>query len=80
MASKMSFYDTQSDVVKIPIWPLFLQKIRVTLLARKSLQLFEHGYLTISKYKLWYETPILLLIHARLNNGLLTPPPHKKKR
>ena len=75
MASKMSFYDTQGDVVKIPIWPLFLQKFRVPSLARKSLQLFEHGYLTISKYKLWHETPILLLIHARTNNGFNSPPP-----
>ena len=30
----VSFYDTQGDVVKIPIWPL----------ARKSLQPFEHRY------------------------------------
>ena len=63
------FYDTQGDVVKIPIWPLFFQKFRVPSLARKSLQ----PYRTISKYKLWYETPISLLIHARTNNGFIYP-------
>ena len=72
----MSFYHTQGDVVKIPIWPLCLQKFGGPSLARKSLQLFEHRYPTISKYKLWYETPLLLLIHARTNNGLNTP--HKR--
>ena len=40
----VSFYDTQGDVIKIPIWPLFLQKFRVPSLARKSLQPFEHRY------------------------------------
>ena len=51
-----------------------LQKFRVPSLARKSLQPFEHRYRTITKYKLWYETPILLLIHARTNYGLEHPP------
>ena len=55
----VSFYDTQGDVVKIPPWPLFLQKFRDPSLARKSLQPFEHRYRIISEYKLWYETPIL---------------------
>ena len=70
----VSFYDTQGDVVKIPIWPLFLQKFKVPSLARELLQPFEHHYRTISKYKLWYETPILLLIHARTNYGFKYPP------
>ena len=70
-----TFYDTQGDVVKIPIWPLFLQKFRVLSLARKSLQPFEHRYRIISKYKLWYETTMLLLIHARTNNVIIIPPP-----
>ena len=54
----ISFYDTQGDAVKISIWWLFLQTFRVPSLARKSLQPCEHRYRTISKYKLWYETPI----------------------
>ena len=70
----VSFYDTQGDVVKIPIWPLFLQKFRVSSLARKSWQPFEHHYRTISKYTLWYETPTLLLIHARTNYGFKYSP------
>ena len=69
----VSFYDTQGDVVKIPIWPLFLQKFRLPSLARKWLQPFEHRYRTISKYKLWYESPILLLIHARTDYGFKYP-------
>ena len=69
----VSFYDTQGDVVKIPIWPLFLRKFRVPSLVRKSFQPFEHRHRTISKYKLWYETPILLLIQARTNNGFKYP-------
>ena len=40
----VSFYETQGDVVKIPIGPLFLQKFRVPSLARKSLQPFEHRF------------------------------------
>ena len=68
----VSFYDTQGVVVKIPMWLLFLQKFCVQSLARKSLQPFEHRYRTISKYKLWYESPILLLIHARTDMVLNT--------
>ena len=67
----VSFYDTQGEIA---IWPLFLQKFRVPSLARKSLQPFEHRYRNISKYKLWYETPILLLIHARTNYCFKYPP------
>ena len=40
----VSFYDTQGDVVKMSILPLFLQQFRVPSLARKSLQPFEHRY------------------------------------
>ena len=69
----VSFYDTQGDVVKTRIWPLFLQKFRVPSLARESLQPFKHGYRAFSKYKLWYETLILLLNHARTNNCFKYP-------
>ena len=54
----VSFDDTQVGVVKIPMWPLFLQKFRVPSLTHKALQPFEHRHRTLSKYKLWYETPI----------------------
>ena len=40
----ISFYDTQVGVVKIPMWPLFLQKFRVPSLTRKALQPFEHRH------------------------------------
>ena len=69
----VSFYDRQGNAVKIPIGPLFLRKARVPSLARKALQPFEHRHRAISKYKLWYETPILLLNQVRTNNGFKYP-------